>query len=165
MKRYVGLLLVLATVLCSSLSSAQQDNAESAPATDPIRTDEGGTPTPRMISRRPIDTSAESLPTNVVMSYTVDQLQEMAVLYVRAGEAGLSDPAESAKAGEFLGYVSALLDEDWAANATVRECVRHQRPATTARKVAELLVSTPIPRDHAFYGITLRIAINAACQR
>jgi hypothetical protein len=165
MERYVGLFLLLFTVLCPSSTSAQQDNAENAPTEERLGANESVAPTPRVISRHPIDASAESLPANVLMSYTIDQLQEMAALYVRAGGSGLSDPAEAAKAGEFLGYVSALLDEESVANATVRECVRHQRPATTARKVAELLVSTPIPRDHVFYGVTLRLAINAVCQR
>jgi hypothetical protein len=89
--------------------------------------------------------------TDIVQAYTMEQMYEMAELYKSMSEnksLGEYDYINYVNAGQFRGYVGALLDSSINTNKMVVDCAKRRSLNFIAYRVAQLITMKPIDRSN-----------------
>lgn len=88
--------------------------------------------------------------TDIVQSYTMEETYEMAELYKSMSTnkpLGDSNYIDYVKAGQFRGYVAALLDSSINTNKMIVDCAKRRSLNFIAYRVAKLITMDPLDRS------------------
>lgn len=106
---------------------------------------------------------------SMVWSYTMDEMYDRATAYKLAAEGKIpNDPVRAVeivtKAGEFKGYIAALVDEEARLNSdsVFGDCARKLPVGEISRRAAILIANSPLNRSTISWTAVV-LAVGVAC--
>lgn len=109
-----------------------------------------------------LSTHAFAEKTDIVQSYTMEEMYDMAELYKSVSMQKPLDDFQYIIAGQFRGYVAALLDSSINRDKTMVDCAKRRSLNFIAYRTA--LMITSVPLDRSALPITAMFhSVNYAC--